>query len=112
MEPGARSPDAAPLVRPMAQAGAPPAVPLAVRAFLVRSTHLEAPALIHAFVTGVGLLPATVAAWLSPTGGALRAAGTSSLAVAIALPAGGGGVRRRRVLAAGRHHRARLAARS
>src|SRR2546427_10596834 len=110
MEPGARSPDAAPLVRPMAQAGAPPAVPLAVRAFLVRSTHLEAPALIHAFVTGVGLLPATVAAWLSPTGGAIRAVATPSLAIASALPAVVAVVRVRRVVAGGRNRREVLAA--
>src|SRR5439155_408730 len=65
-EPWARYADAAALVRAIAEAVAPPAVPLAIRAFMVRSTHLEAPALISAFVTGVGLLPATAAAWLSP----------------------------------------------
>jgi len=38
-EPWARYPDAAALVRAIAEAVAPPAVPLAIRAFLVRSTH-------------------------------------------------------------------------
>ena len=86
-EPWARFADPAALVRAVAEAiGASP-VPLAVRAFLVRSTHLEAPALMHAFVTGVGLLPATVAAWLSPTEGTVRAAATLALAAAIAAPA-------------------------
>src|SRR5712664_1831768 len=84
-----------------AEAVVPPAVPLAVRAFLVRSTHLEAPALIYAFMTGVGLLPATVAAWLSPDSGAARAVATSVLVVALVLPAVVAGVRVRRLLAAG-----------
>jgi len=108
-EPWGRFADAAALVRAIAEAVLPPPVPLAVRAFLVRSTHLEAPALIHAFVTGVGLLPATVAAWLSPTGGAIRAVATSSLAIAIALPAVVAVVRVRRLLAAG-HNRDELVA--
>src|SRR2546427_4953033 len=73
-EPWARYPDAAALVRAIAEAVAPSAAPLAIRAFMVRSTHLEAPALIHAFVTGVGLLPAAVAAWLSPATATARAA--------------------------------------
>src|SRR6267143_2622 len=106
-EPWARFADAAALVRAIAEAVLPPPVPLAVRAFLVRSTHLEAPALIHAFVTGVGLLPATVAAWLSPASGAMRAVATSALAVALALPAMVAVVRVRRLLAAG-HRRAEL----
>jgi len=108
-EPWARFADPAALVRAVAEAiGASP-VPLAVRAFLVRSTHLEAPALMHAFVTGVGLLPATVAAWLSPTEGTVRAAATLALAAAIAAPAVVAIVRVRRLLAAG-HHRADLVA--
>src|SRR6267143_460686 len=106
-EPWARFADAAALVRAIAEAVLPPPVPLAVRAFLVRSTHLEAPALIHALVTGVALLPATVAAWLSPAGGLLRAVATSALGVALALPAMVAVVRVRRLLAAG-HRRAEL----
>src|SRR2546426_2344476 len=105
----ARFADAAALVRAIAEAVVPPAVPLAVRAFLVRSTHLEAPALIHAFMTGMGLLPATVAAWLSPVGGAVRAVATSVLAVALVLPAVVALVRVRRLLAAG-HQRDELVA--
>src|SRR6266850_2144045 len=108
-EPWARYPDAAALVRAIAQAVAPPAVPLAIRAFLVRSTHLEAPALIHALVTGVGLLPAAVAAWLEPAGGAVRAVATAALALALALPVGVAVVRVRRLLAAG-HRRDELVA--
>jgi len=106
----ARFADAAALVRAIADAVVPPAVPLAVRAFLVRSTHLEAPALIYAFMTGVGLLPATVAAWLSPDSGAARAVATSVLAVALVLPAVVAGVRVRRLLAAGQQRDALVAA--
>jgi len=111
-EPWARFADAAALVRAIAEAVLPPPVPLAVRAFLVRGTHLEAPALIHAFVTGVGLLPAAVAAWLSPAsgGGAVRAIATSALAVALALPAMVAVVRVRRLLAAGHRRDALVAA--
>src|SRR2546425_2587069 len=97
----ARFADAAALVRAIAEAVVPPAVPLAVRAFLVRSTHLEAPALIHGVMTGVGLFPATVAAWLSPVSGAVRAIATSVLAVALVLPAVGAVVRVRRLVPAG-----------
>src|SRR6266571_2250386 len=81
--PWARLADPAALVRAVEEAigGAP--VPLAVRAFLVRSTHLEAPALMHAFVTGGGLLPATVAAWLSPATATARAVTTVALGVAM-----------------------------
>jgi len=100
-EPWARFADAAALVRAVAEAVLPPPVPLAVRAFLVRSTHLEAPALIHAFVTGVGLLPATVVAWLSPASAALRAVATAALVLALALPALVAVVRVRRLRAAG-----------
>ena len=108
-EPWARFPDAAALVQAVAQAvGAPPA-PLAVRAFLVRSTHLEAPALIHAAVTGVALLPATVAAWSFPTAGAVRAIATGALIAALALPAVVQIARVRRLLAAG-HRREDLVA--
>src|SRR5712664_3673516 len=106
----ARFADAAALVRAIAEAVVPPAVPLAVRAFLVRSTHLEAPALIYAFMTGVGLLPATVAAWLSPDSGAARAVATSVLVVALVLPAVVAGVRVRRLLAAGQQRDALVAA--
>jgi len=108
-EPWARFPDAAALVRATAEAvgGAP--VPLAVRAFLVRSTHLEATALTHALITGVGLLPWAVAAWLSPADSAERIGATVALAAALALPAVVGIVRARRLLAAG-HGRGELVA--
>src|SRR6266498_1765593 len=105
----ARYPDAAALVRAIAEAVAPPAAPLAIRAFLVRSTHLEAPALIHAFVTGVGLLPVTVAAWLSPASAAVRAVATVVLGVALMLPVVVAVVRVRRLLADG-HGRDELVA--
>src|SRR6266550_2953148 len=108
-EPWARYPDAAAFVRAIAEAVAPPAAPLAIRAFLVRSTHLEAPALIHAFATGVGLLPATVAAWLAPTAAALRWLATGALAVAVLLPVVVAVARVRRLLAAG-HQRDELVA--
>ena len=108
-EPWARYPDAGAMVRAVTAAVAPPAVPLAIRAFMVRSTHLEAPGLIYAFVTGVGLLPATVAAWLSPTTATLRAATTVALGVALLLPVVVAVVRVRRLLAAG-HKREELVA--
>src|SRR5213592_4228266 len=108
-EPWARYPDAAALVRAISEAVAPPAAPLAIRAFMVRSTHLEAPALIHAFVTGVGLLPAAVAAWLSPATADVRAAATGALAVALMLPVAVAVARVRRLLAAG-HDRDELVA--
>ena len=108
-EPWARFADAAALVRAIVEAVGASPVPLAVRAFLVRSTHLEALALIHAFVTGVALLPATVAAWVSHASGAVRAVATSALAVALALPAVLAVVRVRRLLAAG-HRRDELVA--
>ena len=105
----ARYPDAAALVRAIAEAVAPPATPLAIRAFMVRSTHLEAPALIHAFVTGVGLLPATVAAWFLSATASARAATTIALGVALVLPVVVGVARVRRLLAAG-HQREELVA--
>ena len=108
-EPWARYADAAALVRAIAEAVAPPAVPLAIRAFMVRSTHLEAPALISAFVTGVGLLPATAAAWLSPATASVRAATTVALGVALLLPVVVAIVRVRRLLADG-HQREELVA--
>jgi len=108
-EPWARYPDAAALVRAIAAAVAPPAAPLAVRAFLVRSTHLEAPALIYALVAGVGLLPATVAAWLSPTTADVRAATSVALGVALLLPVAVAARRVRHLLAAG-HQREELVA--
>ncbi len=108
-EPWARYADAAALVRAIAEAVAPPAVPLAIRAFMVRSTHLEAPALISAFVTGVGLLPATAAAWLSPATAPVRAATTIALGVALLLPVVVAIVRVRRLLADG-HQREELVA--
>jgi hypothetical protein len=76
----------------------------------VRSTHLEAPALIHAFVTGVGLLPATVAAWLSPAAQALRWPATVALCTALVSPVVVAVVRVRRLLAAGQSRDALVAA--
>jgi hypothetical protein len=108
-EPWARFPDAAALVHAVAEAAVSPPAPLAVRAFLVRSTHLEAPVLIHAAFTGVGLLPATVAAWSLPTSEVLRAIATLALVAALALPAVLTVVRVRRLLAAG-HRREDLVA--
>ena len=107
-EPWARYADAATLVRAIAEAVAP-AAPLAIRAFMVRSTHLEALALIYAFVTGAGLLPATVAAWLSPATATGRAATTMALGVALLLPVVVAIVRVRRLLAGG-HQRDELVA--
>ncbi|MGE5803284.1 MAG: serine/threonine-protein kinase, partial [Gemmatimonadota bacterium] len=100
-EPWARFPDAAALVRAVADAVGAAPVPLAVRAFLVRSTHLEALALIHGFITGVVLLPAAVAAWLSPTDETVRLVATLALAVALAAPVVVAVVRVRRLLPAG-----------
>src|SRR6267142_2022860 len=108
-EPWARYPDAAALVRAIAEAVAPAAVPLAIRAFLVRGTHLEAPALIHEFVTGVGLLPATVAAWLSPATADVRAATSVAFGLALILPVVVAVSRVRGLLAAG-HERDELVA--
>ena len=108
-EPWERFPDAAALVQAVAETVGAPPTPLAVRAFLVRSTHLEAPAIIHAAFTGVGLLPATVAAWATPETGVLRAIATSALVAAIALPAIVQYARVRRLLEAG-HRRDELVA--
>jgi eukaryotic-like serine/threonine-protein kinase len=108
-EPWARFADAAALVRAIAEAVGAAPVPLAVRAFLVRGTHLEAPALTHAFITGVALLPAAVAAWLSPGEGTMRLVATLALAAALAAPAIVAIVRVRRLLAAG-HQRGDLVA--
>ena len=106
----ARFPDAAALVRAVGDAVGASAAPLAVRAFLVRSTHLEAPALIHTVVTGVGLLPATVNAWLSPGGWPMRAITTLALVSAVVAPVVIGVVRVRRLLAAGHGHADLIAA--
>ena len=108
-EPWARFPDAAALVRAVAEAVAAPPAPLAVRAFLVRGTHLEAPALMHAFITGVGLLPAAVAVWSWPASGGVRAVATTALLAALALPALVAIVRVKRLLRAG-HQREELVA--
>lgn len=108
-EPWARFPDAAALVRAVAEAVTAPPAPLAVRAFLMRSIHLEAPALMHAFITGVGLLPAAVAVWSSPTPAGVRGVATIALFAALALPAVVAIVRVRRLLAAG-HEREELVA--
>jgi len=105
----ARFADAAALVRAVVDAVEPPPAPLAVRAFLMRGTHLEGPALIHTFLTGVMLLPATVAAWLSATPPAVRGLATAALAAALILPVVIAVRRVRRLLAAG-HGRADLVA--
>lgn len=109
-EPWARFADAAALIRAIADAVEPPPVPLAVRAFLVRGTHLEGPALIHTFITGAMLLPAAVAAWLSPTAAAVRGLATAALAAAIIVPAAIAVARVRRLLAAGHDQDALVAA--
>ncbi|HWC72754.1 MAG TPA: serine/threonine-protein kinase [Gemmatimonadales bacterium] len=108
-EPWARFPDAATLVQAVTATVSAPPAPLAVRAFLVRSTHLEAPTLIHAALTGVGLLPATVAAWSTQTASLVRALVTTGLGMALVLPAVVQIVRVRRLLAAG-HRREDLVA--
>ena len=109
-EPWDRFPDAAALVQAVADAVGAPLTPLAVRAFLVRSTHLEGPALIHAAFVGVGLLPSTIAAWSDPaTEGMVRGIATVALAAALALPAVVEVVRVRRLLASG-HRRDDLVA--
>jgi serine/threonine-protein kinase len=110
-DPWARFADAPSFVRAVVDAVEPPPVPLAVRAFIVHGTHLEGPALIHTFLTGVILLPATVAAWLSraaPAAG-IRGVATAALAVALILPPVVAMARIRRLLAAG-HDRGDLVA--
>ena len=109
-EPWARFPDAAALVRAVADAVDAAPVPLAVRAFLVRGTHLEAPALIHAFITGVVLVPAAVAAWLSPAAETVRVVATLALAVALAAPVVVAVVRVRGLLTAGQRREDLVAA--
>ncbi len=99
-EPWARFADAPSLVRALADAVEPPPVPLAVRAFLVRSTHLDGPALIHAFMTGAMLLPATIAAWLSATTATVRGFATAALVAALIVPAAVAISRVRRLLRA------------
>ncbi len=99
----ARFADAPSLVRALADAVEPPPVPLAVRAFLVRSTHLEGPSLMHAFMTGAMLLPATIAAWLSATTTAVRGFATAALVAALIVPAAVAISRVRRLLVAGQN---------
>jgi eukaryotic-like serine/threonine-protein kinase len=106
-EPWGRFADAAALVLATAEAVEPPLVPLAVRAFIVRSTHLEAPALVHAFIIGVGLLPAVVLAWLAPAQPPVRLLASLALVMALTLPVVVAVVRVRRLLAAG-HERGEL----
>jgi serine/threonine-protein kinase len=108
-QPWERFPDAAALVKEVAETVGERPAPLAVRAFLVRSAHLEAPALIHAAFTGVGLMPALVAAWSSTTSALVRGVATGALAAALALPVIVQIVRVRRLLAAG-HRREDLVA--
>jgi hypothetical protein len=102
-EPWARFADAASLVGALADAVEPPPVPLAVRAFLVRSMHLEGASLIHAFMTGAMLLPATIAAWLSATSATVRGLATAALVGALIVPAVVAVSRVRRLLVAGRN---------
>ena len=99
----ARFADAPSLVRALADAVEPPPVPLAVRAFLVRSTHLDGPALIHAFMTGAMLLPGTIAAWLSATTATVRGFATATLVAALIVPAAVAISRVRRLLVAGQN---------
>ncbi|HEV8266017.1 MAG TPA: serine/threonine-protein kinase [Gemmatimonadales bacterium] len=108
-DPWARFADTATLVRAVADAVEPPAAPLAVRAFLVRSKHLAEPARIHAALTGLVLLPAAVATWLSPSIPALRATATAALAVALLAPLAVAIARVRRLVAVG-HRREDLVA--
>jgi eukaryotic-like serine/threonine-protein kinase len=105
----ARFPDAAALVRAVVDAVEPLPIPLAVRAFLIRGAHLEGPALIHTFITGAMLLPATVAAWLSATQSEVRGLATAALATALIVPFAIAISRIRRLLAAG-HDRGDLVA--
>jgi serine/threonine-protein kinase len=106
-QPWERFPDAAALVSAVTEAVGIPPAPLAVRAFLVRSTHLEAPALIHVAITGLGLLPAMVAAWVSPTHAMVRAMATLAFSIALLTPVIVTVARVRRLLAAG-HRREEL----
>jgi hypothetical protein len=100
-EPWERFPDAAALVRAVVDAVEPHRVSLAVRAFLVRSTHLEGPALINTFMTGAILLPMAVAAWLTSTPPAIRGVATAALAAGVVVPGVVAVARVRRLLAAG-----------
>jgi serine/threonine-protein kinase len=109
-DPWQRFADAAALVRAVAEAVVPPPAPLAIRAFLVRSTHLEVPALIHAFITGVGVFPATLYAWTSSASVWARAIATLALLAILALPVAVAIVRVRRLLAAGHRHEDLVAA--
>ena len=108
-EPWARFADAATLVRAVVDAVEPLPVPLAVRAFLVRGTHLEGPALINTFMTGAILLPMAVAAWLSSTPPAERVFASAALAAGLVVPGVVAVARVRRLLAAG-HDRGELVA--
>ena len=108
-EPWARFADAATLVRAVVDAVEPLPVPLAVRAFLVRGTHLEGPALINTFMTGAILLPMAVAAWLSSTPPAERVFATAALVAGVVVPGVVAVTRVRRLLAAG-HDRGDLVA--
>jgi serine/threonine-protein kinase len=108
-EPWARFPDAAAFVQAVTAVVSAPRAPLALRAFIVRSAHLEAPALIHAALIGVGLLPATVVVWSSPSDAFTRWITTAALALAFALPVMVQLVRVRRLLFAG-HRREDLVA--
>src|SRR6266446_2106974 len=99
-EPWERFPDAAALVRAVVDAVEAHPVSLAVRAFLVRGTHLEGPALINSLMTGAMLLPMAVAAWLTTTPPAVRGLATAVLAAGVVVPGVVAVTRVRRLLAA------------
>lgn len=108
-EPWERFPDAAALVKAVVDTVEPLPVPLAVRAFLVRSTHLEGPAVINTFMTGAILLPMAVAAWLSAAPPVVRGLATATLGAGLIVPGVVAVARVRRLLAAG-HDRSDLVA--
>jgi len=109
-DPWARFADVAALVRAVVEAVEPPRAPLAVRAFLIRGTHLAGPALLHACVTGCVLLPAAVWSWLQAGDPTLRGTTTAALAAALLFPLWVAIARVRRLLAAGHRRRHLVAA--
>ena len=108
-DPWARFADAAGLVRAVIEAVEPPAAPLAVRAFVVRSAHLAGPAFVHEVFTGLALFPAAVAGWLSGDA-VLRALSTGALGVALLVPLAVALARVRHLLSAGQGREALVAA--
>lgn len=99
--PADRFPDGAALGRALAAAlpsDAPP--PIAVRAFLTRSTHLAGPALLYEAVVGMILLPLAAWCWLYATT-QLRLAAAGTVAAAALVPLVVAWARSRRLLADG-----------